>query len=104
MSARDPGLANERSLLAWQRTALSLAVGSAVLLRLTFDQLSAVAVIGCGFSLVLSTWVFVESRFRFAQAAGRRDRSRHRGGRAVALLAVATMILAVTELLFVLQG
>ncbi len=102
MNVRDPGLANERSLLAWQRTALSLAVGSAVLLRLTFEELNVVAVVGCGLSLALATWVFLESKLRYAQAAGVRGRFRHRGGRAVSFLAVATVLLATTELLVVL--
>ena len=39
----DPGVGNERTALAWQRTALALVAGSAILTRLTFDRLGAVA-------------------------------------------------------------
>ncbi len=104
MNPRDPGLANERSLLAWQRTALSLAVASIVLLRLTLGRLGAIAVVGGGLAFALSTWVFLESQLRYSQAAGIRDRSRKRGGRAAASLAVATVVLATIELLVVIQA
>lgn len=94
----DLGLVNERTALAWQRTALALMAGSAVLARLTFDRLGAMAFAGVVVVLPLSMWVLVESRGRYAHDAGARLRRRHRGGRAPAALTVATVVLALVEL------
>ncbi len=106
--ARDPGLAHERTQLAWQRTALSLMVGAAVLGRLAFSELGVAALPGAGAAIVLSGWVAVESRVRSRRAGGihprPRPRARPRGGRAPAFLAVAVLALAMTELAVVLSG
>jgi hypothetical protein len=93
----DPGNANERTALAWQRTALSLVGGAAVLGRLTFDRLGVVAVAMLGVSTGLALWVLAESRGRYAHDAGVRRRPRSRGGRAPAALAAATGVLGLTE-------
>lgn len=98
MVSTDPGFANERTALAWQRTALALMVGSAVLTRLTFDRLGAVALLSVGMALPLSLWVFLESRARYAHGAGMRLRPRSRGGRSSAALMLATTVVALTEL------
>lgn len=94
----DPGLGNERTALAWQRTALALVAGSAILARLTFDRLGVLALVSVVVALPLSVWVLVESRGRYAHDAGVRRRRRPRGGRAPAALTVATAVLALTEL------
>lgn len=98
MSISDPGVGNERTALAWQRTALSLVAGSAILARLTVDRLGTFALASVLIALPLSLWVLVESRSRYAHDAGIRTRSRPRGGRAPAALAIGTVVLAVTEL------
>jgi uncharacterized membrane protein YidH (DUF202 family) len=82
MRRADAGIANERTALAWQRTALSLATGAAVLARLTFDRLGVVAVAALAVALALALWVLVESRGRYAHDAAvrLRDRPRRRRG------------------------
>ena len=97
MRRADPGRANERTALAWQRTALSLMAGAAILARLTFDRLGLVAVAVLGVALLLALWVLLESRGRYDHDAGTRRRQRPRGGRAPAALAAATVVVGLTE-------
>ncbi len=94
----DVGLSNERTALAWQRTALSLIAGSAILGRLTFDRLRFVAVAVLGVAALLCLWVFAESRWRYVQQLGHRPRGRLRGGRAALSLTVATCLIAITQI------
>jgi len=96
--AHDAGAAHERTALAWQRTALSLVVAAAILGRLTFAQLGWVAITLLGSSLALAVWVLAEARWRYAQGLGVRRRARGRGGRAPMSLALATCLIAVTEI------
>jgi uncharacterized membrane protein YidH (DUF202 family) len=97
MGRADEGRANERTALAWQRTALALMAGTAILARLTFDRLGIAAVVVLGFALVLAAWVLIESRGRYEHDTGRRPRARSRSGRAPAALAVATVVVGLTE-------
>lgn len=94
----DHGMANERTALAWQRTALSLVAAAAIMTRLTWSSLGVAAVVPLGGALLLSGWVFVESGARYSHRAGTRPRRRSRGGRAPLFLAVATTLVAGTEL------
>lgn len=94
----DVGLSNERTALAWQRTALSLVAGAAILGRLTLAQLGWVAIVLLGVAILLCLWVFAESRLRYAQQLDLRRRARKRGGRAPLFLTVATFLIAVTEM------
>lgn len=93
-----PGRANERTALAWQRTALSLLAGCAAMARITWTALGPVALALAGVAAVLALWVFLESRGRYRHAAGITMRDHDRGGRAPLFLAVATVVLAVMEL------
>ncbi len=95
---RDPGIGNERTALAWQRTALSLIAGSAVLTRLTFDRLGLLALVSVGVAAPLGLWLFLESRGRYEHDAGLSRRPLRRGGRAPLALALATSAVALTEL------
>jgi uncharacterized membrane protein YidH (DUF202 family) len=97
MLGPDDGFANERTALAWQRTALSLAAASAVLSRLAFERLSWAALLSA-VALPLSLWVLLESRLRYSHDAGGLLRKRCRDGRAPAALTMATVAVAVTEL------
>jgi len=99
-TAHDPGpsVYNERTALAWQRTALSLLAGAAVVARLAFDDLGLLAVLGFLVVLPLVVWVMWESQGRYHQHAGARPRARPRGGRAPAALAVVAVVVALTEL------
>ena len=95
--ALDDAAGNERTALAWQRTALSLAAASALLSRLTFDRLGLTALLSI-LALPLSLWVLVESRRRYSHDAGVPVRRRSRDGRAPAALALATAATVATEL------
>lgn len=94
----DLGVSNERTALAWQRTALALMAGTAIMARLTYTELGWFAVAMLSVALLLSAWVFVESWLRYSHHAGTRLRRRGRGGRAPASLAAATVLIAGTEL------
>jgi uncharacterized membrane protein YidH (DUF202 family) len=97
----DPGLANERTSLAWQRTALSVVAGSALLARLTVADLGLGAVVALLVSVGLGLWIMSESRRRYV-GDGPALRSRPRGGRAPAALALATLIVGLIELVWLL--
>ncbi len=99
MAVTDPGAGNERTALAWQRTALALVAGSAILSRLTFERLGAVALASVILAAPMGLWVFVESRGRYAHDAGINRRPQSRGGRAPLTLTIATLIVGFTELL-----
>jgi uncharacterized membrane protein YidH (DUF202 family) len=94
----DPGAGNERTALAWQRTALAIVAAAAILTRLTFDRLGVLALASVLVALPLGLWVLQESRGRYAHDSGERLRPRSRGGRAPAALAAATVVIALTEL------
>lgn len=95
--SRDPGLANERTLLAGQRTALSLMAAALVMGRMAFEDLGVAGLPGAVGAGLLAAWVFVESRWRYRQADGTRERSRPRGGRGATFLALAVILLVLTE-------
>ena len=63
--SRDAGVANERTSLAWQRTALSLIAGAAIMTRFTQEGASLVALPLLGAALVLSTIVLVGEHLRY---------------------------------------
>ena len=88
------GHAAGRTTLAWQRTAFSLVVASAVLLRLTWAGLGPVALLLLAGPLGLGAWVALLGRRgrRLASGAG------GLGPPPTGAIAVATVLLAVTEL------
>lgn len=94
----DLGVSNERTALAWQRTALALMAGTTIMARLTFEDLGWMSLVVLSVALVLCGWVFIESRGRYSHTAGLRPRRGARGGRAPAALAVATVLVAATEI------
>lgn len=100
----EPGLSNERTALAWQRTALSVVAGAAIMGRLTFDRLGTVALAVPGIAACLGLWVFVESRWRYHQQLGTRQRRRPRGGRAALSLTLGTALIALTEVFALVLG
>lgn len=102
--ADHPADHNERTALAWQRTALALMAGSAVVARLTLDRLGVLAVGSLLVVLPLALWVMLESRGRYAHDARVRTRPGPRGGRGPAVLALLTVVVALTELAAVLAG
>jgi len=98
MAPTDPGVGNERTALAWQRTALSLAGGSAILARLTLDRLGVAALLSVAVAAPLALWVFWESRGRYRHDADIDRRSRSRGGRAPFAITLAALVLGFSEL------
>jgi Domain of unknown function (DUF202) len=94
----DLGAANARTALAWQRTSLSLVAAAAVMARLTWGSLGGAALVPLVAALVLSLWVFAESGSRSTRDPGPGSRVRPRGGRAPLALALATALVAATEL------
>jgi len=99
----DPGIANERTALAWQRTALSLVAGAAIIARLAVDQTGPVVLVPLVAAALLGLWIFVESHARYRHSAGRTSRAGGRGGRAALALAIATTLIAVAELMMILR-
>ncbi|AXH95697.1 DUF202 domain-containing protein [Ornithinimicrobium avium] len=101
--ARDPGLQQERTALAWRRTGLALSVGALLLTRLTLDTLGTAVVVPAAVAFVLAAWV-VSVTLR-----GRRYASAHpdepsfdrilRDGRVPAAVTLVAAALAVGELL-----
>ena len=99
----DLGRGNERTALAWQRTALSLTAASALMSRLAFERLGWVALLSA-ITVPLSVSVMLESRLRHGHGAGIRPRRRPPDGRAPAALAFATTATAATAFLAMLVG
>ena len=105
-SPADPGLQAERTSLAWRRTALSVAVGSLVSLRVLPPQLGplgyAVAVLGLAWSLDLA----LTARRRYRDGSRLVRTGEDPDGRAVAAAtlartAVVAGVLAVAALVLV---
>lgn len=94
----DPGIGNERTVLAWQRTALALVAGSAILTRLTVDILGWFALLSVGVAAPLGLWLMWEGRGRYLRDAGQSRRLQGRGGRAPLAVAIATIAIGATEL------
>jgi len=93
----DGGVSRERTALAWQRTALALVAGSAVLTRLTFERLGLLALLSVGVAAPLGLWVFLESR-RHRLEAGHAVRTRTRSAAAPLVLTLATSAVAIVEI------
>lgn len=97
MTSQSAGRQNERTALAWQRTALSLLAGAAILSRLTYQRLGILSLVSLALALPLCIWVFVESSARYRHDAGIRLRS-SRGGKAPAALTAGLVCIGLTEL------
>lgn len=86
----DPGLARERTALAWQRTALTLAAGTLIIARVNVERSPLVAYVETGIGLPLCLWAAV--------LLGHRGRQRGTlDGRPFALLALVIIVLATAE-------
>lgn len=98
MTAPDAGLSNERTALAWRRTALAAIAGAAIVARLTFDRLGTISVLALACAVAFAGWILAESYGRYQHHAAVRVRPRDRGGRAPLFLAAATMTTGMVEL------
>lgn len=113
-AATDRGAQPERTALAWQRTALATAAGSAIVARHTVGPLGPGALIVMAASLVLALTAFVLGRRRYlagptgsrftTDGVRRRWALPRRDGVAPALLSLAVGGIALTELAAVLAA
>ncbi|QTR03675.1 DUF202 domain-containing protein [Saccharothrix algeriensis] len=90
----DRGVQNERTALAWQRTALAMIAGSAVLTRLTVDRVGPPALVGLAVTVSLGLVVLVAARWRYRE--GRRGRVG--GGGLPIAVAAGTVVMVLVEL------
>lgn len=89
--------APERTALAWQRTALSLAVAAVVIGRLTLGSLGPVAVLGAALAALFAAAVLLSRRVL--------DRPvERRGGAVPLLLTLAVLTLGVVEVVAAVAG
>lgn len=96
---RDPGGQNERTSLAWQRTALSIAAGSAILARLTLAEIGVWALVVFVVSLALSTLTLLSTRWEYRRRASLpAPRFGLREGTRAALLTGNVVILCLAEI------
>ena len=100
----DPGLGNERTTLAWQRTALSVVAGAAIVGRLTLEGIGVVTVLATGVAAVIGLLLFVEGRDRYRRNAGARHGPPPPDARSTLALSIAVAILAGTELSALMLG
>jgi putative membrane protein len=102
----DIGLQLERTLLAWRRSCLSLALGIAVAVRLTVPHLGAasIAVGVIGLVLVAAAWANSTQRYRRAHKALSASAPLDRGARTLAATAAVTLVLGLLGLALVLGG
>jgi uncharacterized membrane protein YidH (DUF202 family) len=94
----DLGVSNERTALAWQRTALAVLAAAVLVTRLTVGELGGLAFVCTAVAVPVTLWLFTEGRLRYLHQRGSRLRAAGRGGRATAAVAVATVAVAITEL------
>ncbi|TDE10400.1 DUF202 domain-containing protein [Jiangella asiatica] len=99
--AFDDGAQNERTSLAWTRTALSLLVGVVLASRLAAEPLGAAAFV---FGLVVvplpvAILLLARRRYRRSHEALHADRTLP-DGRLPGLVAVVTLLLAVLEIAY----
>lgn len=99
---RDPGLQQERTVLAYRRTGLALLAGVLVVGRLTFSTFGIAVALPVAMAAVLAAWVVVASmrRGRLSEVSAQDPRfdSVLGDGRAPATVAVLAGLLGVGEL------
>jgi len=82
----DPGLATERTALAWSRAAISLAAAGALLVRLSLETtIPAVGLAIGGADILIAAWLWL-----------RADPRRQRRQALLRLVTAATVVTAVT--------
>lgn len=89
----DVGLQAERTLLAWQRTCLSLAVGNTVAIKYLSELLGlwATAVGIAGVALSVAAWTIARLRYRRAHLGLVRDARLVSSGRLPLLVAASVL-------------
>jgi len=93
----DPGLQPERTELAWRRTALAIAVGSLIALRVlpvTFDDPWWVMGGIAGLLVAAAIWLLARRRIRLVGVVLAREGNRARMPGAAPLAALSVFVLA----------
>jgi putative membrane protein len=101
-SPHDPGLQNERTSLAWSRTALALVVAVLLAVRITLGELGLLAVVFTIFTLPLAVGVLVSAarRYRTARHSLHARETFLPDARLPAAVTVLVLSLAVIELAY----
>jgi uncharacterized membrane protein YidH (DUF202 family) len=91
----DPGLQPERTLLAWRRTCLALAVASAVVVRFAGESLGAsAALLGvAGVATAAGAYIRAARRYRRAHEGLTRDNELPIDGLALALMTLTLLLI-----------
>ena len=99
----DPGLQPERTLLAWRRTCLALAVVSAVLVRFAGETLGAsAALLGvAGVATAAAAYIRAARRYRRTHEGLIRDSELPIDGLALALLTLTLLLICAGALAYV---
>lgn len=97
-AGNDPGLQNERTAFAWQRTALAVLASAAVVARLMYPTLGWCALLGIAFALVATAWVFRRSRLRYRRTHAVAEGKYARGGTDALLITAAVLLMGLLVL------
>lgn len=99
----DPGVQNERTALAWQRTALALLAGALLTARIAATDSPAVGLALAVVALAVAPGLLLAARYRYARCARALHATRPVGdGRLPATAAALAIGLGLTELLHLL--
>lgn len=100
----DPGLQPERTLLAWRRTSLSLAIGVTLAARYALELSAFLAIIGAagGLAAVALAYVLTARRYRRVRTSFHDPvATLASGGRSVTVLSAMAIIVCAAAAVFV---
>ena len=100
----DPGLQPERTALAWQRSALALAVATIVVGRLTFSTVGLVALLVVALGLGHTAVIFATAHRRYRMRTGAQEAKGWPTAVHGALLSLQVAALSLLEMLDVLRS
>jgi len=99
----DPGLQPERTLLAWRRSCLALAVASAVIVRFAGESIGALsAILGIvGIAAAAAAYIVASRRYRTAHQSVAHDEKLAPDGLALALVTLTLLLVCVGAIAYV---
>lgn len=89
----DEGMPQERTLLSWRRTSLTIVILAFAVARIALETSTTLAFILAALGLILVAVVLFDSYTKYGAKRGEDT-----GGRTTALLAISVFTLAVTEI------